>query len=43
MGSQIFWMRLCVSSMGMVKTKVFLRCSAATLGRLHGVGREKKK
>jgi len=43
LGSQIFWMRLCVSSMGMVKTKVFLRCSAATLGRLHGVGREKKK
>lgn len=41
LGSQIFWMRLCVSSMGIFKTKVFLR-SASTLVRLRG-GREEKK
>lgn len=44
LGSQIFWMRLCVSSMGIFKTKVFLR-SASTLVRLRGEegGEEKKK
>lgn len=44
LGSQIFWMRLCVSSMGIFKTKVFLR-SASTLGRLRGRegGEEKKR
>lgn len=43
LGSQIFWMRLCVSSMGIFKTKVFLR-SASTLVRVReGQGEEKKR
>lgn len=42
LGSQIFWMRLCVSSMGIFKTKVFLR-SASTLMRLREGGGEIKK
>lgn len=44
LGSQIFWMRLCVSSMGIFKTKVFLR-SASTLVRLRGEegGEEKRR